>query len=81
MVFPGSPVAPGGESSRGISSGDTSPASHVLRTFNPLFPSGLHYRYIDSTGSLNAIVKQIHHEELQNGENERPSPFPKITLK
>ena len=56
MVFPGSPVAPGGESSRGISSGDTSPASHVLQTFNPLFPSGLYYGYIDSTGSLNAIV-------------------------
>jgi hypothetical protein len=40
----------------GISSGDTSPASHVLQTFNPLFPSGLYYGYIDSTGSLNAIV-------------------------
>src|SRR5260370_24614088 len=56
MVFSGSPVAPGGESSRGISSGDTSPASHVLQTFNPLFPSGLYYGYIDSTGPLNAIV-------------------------
>jgi hypothetical protein len=26
-------------------------------------------------------VKQIHHEELEDGEKERPSPFPKITLK
>lgn len=40
----------------GISSGDTNPASHVLQTFNPLFPSGLYYGYIDSTGSPNAIV-------------------------
>jgi alginate export protein len=27
-----------------------------FQTFNPLFPSGLYYGYIDSTGSLNAIV-------------------------
>ena len=26
-------------------------------------------------------VKQIHHEELEDGEKERPSPFPKIILK
>jgi Alginate export len=39
-----------------ISSGDTGPASHVLQTFNPLFPRGLYYGYIDSTGSPNAIV-------------------------
>jgi hypothetical protein len=39
-----------------ISSGDTSPASHVLQTFNPLFPRGLYYGYIDSTGSPNATV-------------------------
>jgi hypothetical protein len=26
-------------------------------------------------------VKQIHHEELDDGEKERPSAFPKITLK
>jgi hypothetical protein len=26
-------------------------------------------------------VKQIHHEELEDGEKERPSPFPKILLK
>jgi hypothetical protein len=26
-------------------------------------------------------VKQIHHEELEDGEKERPSPFPKIMLK
>jgi hypothetical protein len=26
-------------------------------------------------------VKQIHHEELEDGEKERPSAFPKITLK
>ena len=39
-----------------ISSGDTSGASPVLETFNPLFPRGLYYGYIDSTGSPNAIV-------------------------
>ena len=39
-----------------ISSGDTSPASNVLQTFNPLFPRGLYYGYIDSTGSPNATV-------------------------
>jgi hypothetical protein len=39
-----------------ISSGDTSAASPVLQTFNPLFPRGLYYGYIDSTGSPNAIV-------------------------
>jgi Alginate export len=39
-----------------ISSGDTGPASHVLQTFNPLFPRGLYYGYIDSTGSPNATV-------------------------
>ena len=26
-------------------------------------------------------VKQIHHEELEDGEKQRPSAFPKITLK
>ena len=26
-------------------------------------------------------VKQVHHEELEDGEKERPSPFPKIMLK
>jgi hypothetical protein len=26
-------------------------------------------------------VKQIHHEELENGDKERPSAFPKIMLK
>jgi Alginate export len=39
-----------------ISSADTGPASHVLQTFNPLFPRGLYYGYIDSTGSPNATV-------------------------
>ena len=39
-----------------ISSGDTSAASPALQTFNPLFPRGLYYGYIDSTGSPNAIV-------------------------
>ena len=37
-----------------------SAASHVLQTFNPLFPRGLYYGYIDSTGSPNATV--IHPE-------------------
>jgi hypothetical protein len=39
-----------------IASGDTNPASPVLQTFNPLFPRGLYYGYIDSTGSPNATV-------------------------
>ena len=39
-----------------ISSGDTSPAAPVLQTFNPLFPRGLYYGFIDSTGSPNATV-------------------------
>ena len=26
-------------------------------------------------------VKQVHYEELEDGEKERPSPFPKIMLK
>jgi hypothetical protein len=39
-----------------ISSGNTSAVSHVLQTFNPLFPRGLYYGYIDSTGSPNATV-------------------------
>jgi hypothetical protein len=39
-----------------ISSGDTSAASPGLQTFNPLFPRGLYYGYIDSTGSPNASV-------------------------
>jgi|HubBroStandDraft_6_1064221.scaffolds.fasta_scaffold39386_5 hypothetical protein len=26
-------------------------------------------------------VKQIHHEELEDGDKERPSPFPKVMLK
>jgi hypothetical protein len=39
-----------------ISSGDTNPASADLQTFNPLFPRGLYYGYIDSTGSPNATV-------------------------
>jgi hypothetical protein len=43
-----------------ISSGGTNAASHVLETFNPLFPRGLYYGYTDSTGSPNATV--IHPE-------------------
>jgi hypothetical protein len=43
-----------------ISSGNTSAAATVLQTFNPLFPRGLYYGYIDSTGSPNATV--IHPE-------------------
>jgi hypothetical protein len=39
-----------------ISSGGTSLASPVLQTFDPLFPRGLYYGYIDSTGSPNATV-------------------------
>ena len=39
-----------------ISSGNTSASSTVLQTFNPLFPRGLYYGYIDSTGSPNATV-------------------------
>ena len=30
---------------------------------------------------LHGSVKQIHHEELQDGDNERPSAFTKIMLK
>ena len=45
---------------------------------------------IDDTGAFiplglrrdpHGYVKQIHHDELEDGEKERPSPFPKITLK
>lgn len=43
-----------------VSGGNTSTASNVLGTFNPLFPRGLYYGYIDSTGSPNATV--IHPE-------------------
>ena len=39
-----------------ISSGDSDPASPGLGTFNPLYPKGLYYGYIDSTGSPNATV-------------------------
>jgi hypothetical protein len=39
-----------------IASGDTNQASPVFQTFNPLFPRGLYYGYIDSTGSPNATV-------------------------
>lgn len=43
-----------------VASGDNDPASPGLQTFNPLFPRGLYYGYIDSTGSPNATV--IHPE-------------------
>jgi len=43
-----------------VSSGNTSAAAPVLQTFNPLFPRGLYYGCIDSTGSPNATV--IHPE-------------------
>ncbi len=43
-----------------ISSGDSSRGTVDLQTFNPLFPRGLYYGYIDSSGSPNAIV--IHPE-------------------
>jgi len=39
-----------------ISSGDKDPRNPDLQTFHPLFPKGLYYGYIDSSGSLNAIV-------------------------
>jgi hypothetical protein len=55
MVFPGPPVAARWRVFWGDSSGETSPASHVLQTFNRCSRAG-YYGYIDSTGSLNAIV-------------------------
>ena len=39
-----------------ISSGDEDPRDPDLQTYHPLFPRGLYYGYIDSSGSLNAIV-------------------------
>lgn len=39
-----------------VSSGDRDPASADLETFHPLFPRGLYYGRVDSSGSLNAIV-------------------------
>ena len=39
-----------------ISSGDKDPRDPDLQTYHPLFPKGLYYGYIDSSGSLNAIV-------------------------
>ncbi len=40
-----------------ISSGDKSPSDPDLETFNPLFPNGTYYGYMDFvSGSLNAIV-------------------------
>jgi hypothetical protein len=54
--FRDSPLRPVVSLLGAISSGDTSSASNVLQTFNPLFPRGLYYGFIDSTGSPNAIV-------------------------
>ncbi len=39
-----------------IPSGDKEPVDPDLQTFHPPFPKGLYYGYIDSSGSLNAIV-------------------------
>jgi hypothetical protein len=40
-----------------VSSGDRNPADADLETFNPLFPNGLYYGYMDFvSGSLNAVV-------------------------
>jgi hypothetical protein len=39
-----------------VSSGDRDPAAADLQTFHPLFPRGLYYGRLDSSGSLNAIV-------------------------
>jgi hypothetical protein len=39
-----------------ISSGDKDPADPDLQTYHPLVPKGLYYGYIDSSGSLNAVV-------------------------
>lgn len=39
-----------------ISSGDQDPADPDLETFHPLFPRGLYYGRLDSSGSLNAVV-------------------------
>ena len=39
-----------------ISSGDRNASTGELQTFHPLFPKGLYYGRIDSSGSLNAIV-------------------------
>ena len=39
-----------------ISSGDKDPRDPNLQTYHPLVPKGLYYGYIDSSGSLNAIV-------------------------
>jgi hypothetical protein len=58
--FPDRPLRPMVSLLGAVSSGSTSTDSHVLQTFNPLFPRGLYYGYIDSTGSPNATV--IHPE-------------------
>ena len=59
-TFRDSPLRPAVSLLGAISSGNTGAGSHVLQTFNPLFPRGLYYGYIDSTGSPNATV--IHPE-------------------
>lgn len=58
--FPTRPLRPVVTLLGAISSGDKNPASAGLQTFNPLFPRGLYYGYIDSSGSPNAMV--IHPE-------------------
>jgi hypothetical protein len=50
---------------------------------SPLIPSTTMLR-LSALGlrrDPHGYVKQIHHEELEDGEKERPSPFPKIMLK
>ena len=54
--------------------GDASKASAVLLNMAAVSALGLRR---DPHGSM----KQIHHEELEDGDQERPSAFPKIMLK
>jgi hypothetical protein len=39
-----------------ISSGDRDPHDPDLQTYHPLFPKGSYYGYMDTSGSLNAVV-------------------------
>ncbi|TBO44445.1 alginate export family protein [Pedobacter kyonggii] len=39
-----------------ISSGDKSPDDNQMQTFNPIYPKGLYYGFVDNAGSVNLII-------------------------
>src|ERR1700689_956260 len=56
------------------------PGTLGCKQAQPVSPQGLSLSALDLRGNPHGFLKQIHHEELEDSDKERPSAFPRIML-